>query len=52
MAEKIKGYRKRIEKRKLIAKRFGRNGFYTSAAGFTYPKPLSVLLQMMESGGE
>ena len=51
MVEKIKGYKKRLANRRMIAKRFGRDGFYTTGAGFNYPKPLSVL-QMMESGGE
>ena len=51
MAEIIKGYKKRIAKRRMLARKLGREGFYTSDAKYTYPKPLSVLLQMIESEG-
>jgi len=54
--EKIKGYKRRLEKRRRLARRFGKAGTYRITEGQnkskTLPKPLPVLASMIKKGEE
>jgi len=57
MAEQLKGYKKRLETRRVLAKKIGHKAMYIVGEGYNgykgftygkeYPRPLFVLLKML-----
>jgi len=50
MVSQLKGYKKRIEKRRRLASKIGRSAFYTSKANGMLPYSWYTLVKMANRG--
>ncbi len=46
MAIALKGYKKRLAKRRILANRLGRGAFYQTKSNGTLPRPWYTLIKM------